>query len=56
MFANNISISHPWDEEEISAGKDWFAGSMKRNDDIALRKPECLSKVRAQGMNKKWFH
>jgi hypothetical protein len=53
MFANNRGISHPWDEEEISAVKDWFAGFMERNDDIALRKPEGLSKVRAQGMNKK---
>jgi hypothetical protein len=37
----------------MSAGKDWFAGFMKSNDDIALRKPESLSKARAQGMNKK---
>jgi hypothetical protein len=53
MFANNRGISHPWDEVEMSAGKDWFAGFMKRNDDIALRKPEGLSKARARGMNKK---
>jgi hypothetical protein len=37
----------------MSADKDWFAGFMKRNYDIALRKPEGLSKARAQGMNKK---
>jgi hypothetical protein len=37
----------------MSAGKDWLAGFMKRNDDIALRKPEGLPKARAQGMNKK---
>jgi hypothetical protein len=47
MFANNRGISHPWDKEEMSAGKDWFAGFMKRNDDIALRKLEGLSKARA---------
>jgi hypothetical protein len=42
MFANNRGISHPWDKEEMFAGKDWLAGFMKRNDDIALRKPEGL--------------
>jgi hypothetical protein len=52
MFANNRGISHPWSKEEMSAGKDWFAGFMKRNYDIALRKPQD-SKARAQGMNKK---
>jgi hypothetical protein len=31
----------------------WFAGFLKRNDDVALRKPEGLSKARAQGMNMK---
>jgi hypothetical protein len=34
IFANNRGISHPWDEEEMSAGKDWIAGCMKRNDNI----------------------
>jgi hypothetical protein len=53
MFANNRGISHPWDEAEMSAGKDWFAGFMKSNDDISFRKPEGLSKARVQGMNKK---
>jgi hypothetical protein len=53
MFATNRGISHPWDKEEISAGKDWFAGFMKRNDDVALRKLEVLSKARAQEINKK---
>jgi hypothetical protein len=53
VFANNRGISHPWDKEEMSAAEDWFAGFKKINDDIALRKPEGLSKARAQGMNKK---
>jgi hypothetical protein len=53
VFANNRGISHPWDKEEMSANNDWFTGFMKRNDDIALRKPEGLSKARVQGMNKK---
>jgi hypothetical protein len=35
------------------AGKDWSAGRMKRNDGVALRKPEVLSRTRAQGMKKK---
>jgi hypothetical protein len=38
MFANNRGINHPWDKEEMSAGKDWFAGFMKSNDDIAIEK------------------
>jgi hypothetical protein len=53
VFANNRGISRPWDKDEMSAGKDWFAGFIKINDDIALRKPEVSSKARAQGMNKK---
>jgi hypothetical protein len=44
IFANNRGISHPWDSEEMSACKDWFAGFMKRNDDIALRKLEVCQK------------
>jgi hypothetical protein len=53
MFANNRGISHPWDSEEMSACEDWFACFMKRNDDIALRKLEGLSKAKVQRMNKK---
>jgi hypothetical protein len=52
MFANNRGISHPWDKEDMSAGNYWFSGFIKRNDDIALRKPEGLSNARAQRMNK----
>jgi hypothetical protein len=53
MFANSRGINHSWDKEEMSADKDWFAAFTKSNDDIALRKPEGLSKARAQGINKK---
>jgi hypothetical protein len=52
MFANNRGINHPWEKEEMSAGKDCVARFMKRNHDIALRKPEGLSIARAQGVNK----
>jgi hypothetical protein len=45
-------INHPWDKDKIFAGKDWFSGFLKRND-IALRKPQDLSRERAQVTNQK---
>jgi hypothetical protein len=54
LFANmkSTSINHPWDKDKIFPGKDWFSGFLKRND-IALRKPEGLSRERAQVTNQK---
>jgi hypothetical protein len=48
-------ISQLWDKQKMSADRDWFAGFMKGNDDIALRKPEGLSRARVQGKIKKVF-
>jgi hypothetical protein len=46
------SINYPWDKDKIFPGKDWFSGFLKRNY-IALRKPEGLSRERAQVTNQK---
>jgi hypothetical protein len=50
LFDNNRGISHPWYKQNVSASVDLFTGFMKRNDDVALRKPEGLSSSRAQGI------
>jgi hypothetical protein len=55
VFDSNRGISQLWGEQKMSAGRDWFAGFMERNGNIALRKPEGLSRARAQGKIKKVF-
>ena len=52
LFVNMKGINHPWDKDKIFAGRDWFSGFLKRND-IALRKPEGLSRERAPVTNQK---
>jgi hypothetical protein len=49
LFVNMKGINHSWDKDKIP-GKGWFSGFLKRND-IALRKPEGLSRERAQVTN-----
>lgn len=51
VYAERRNISNPWGTSK-QAGADWFAGFMKRNPDISLRKPEGLSKARASGLTK----
>jgi hypothetical protein len=46
-------MNHPWHKLKKSVGEDYFACFMKRNVNIALRKPEGLSTARAQRMNRK---
>ena len=53
QYANKMNIDHPWNAQEMMAGKDWFTNFLKRNKDISLRKPQSLSKARAEGMSKK---
>ncbi|KAJ4438724.1 hypothetical protein ANN_14671, partial [Periplaneta americana] len=50
-YAMTNNIKHSWDMENMIAGRDWFTGFMRKSD-IRLRKPEGLSKSRAEGMNK----
>ena len=46
--------------QNFVAGKDWWEGVKRRHPDVALRKPEKLSSVRARMMNRevinKYFH
>ena len=53
LFANMKGINHPWGKDTMCAGKDWFSAFLTRNGDIAVRKPEGLSRARAQGLNHK---
>ena len=47
LFANMKGINHPWGKDTKCAGKDWFSAFLTRNGDIAVRKPEGLSRARA---------
>ena len=51
MYAEKRNLKHPWTNQK-AAGADWFTGFMKRHSDLALRKPQGLSRARAEGMNK----
>ena len=46
-------ISHPtkWDDCK-EASEDWLFGFLKRNNTLALRKPERISLARVKGLNK----
>ena len=48
--ANDIDMPRPWRKNE-SAGQDWFAGFMKRNTNLSIRKPERCSKAREAAVN-----
>jgi hypothetical protein len=52
LFASLKCINHLWHNDEMSAGKDWFSGFLKINEDIVLKKSESLSRGRAQALNK----
>jgi hypothetical protein len=51
LFAGMKDINHLWDNDALTAGKNWFSDFLKRNGDIALKKTESLSRTRAQGLN-----
>lgn len=47
---NNIKIPPHW-EKNGKAGKDWFIGFRKRNQNLTLRKPENCSLTRCTSFN-----
>jgi hypothetical protein len=51
-LAETNSLKHPWDGEKKITGVDCFCAFMKKNTNLSLRKPEGLSRVRAEGLNK----
>jgi hypothetical protein len=53
LFANMKGINHPWGKDTMCSGKAWFSAFLKRNGDMAVRKPEGLSRTGAQGLNHK---
>lgn len=44
--------AHPFKECMNMAGRDWLVGFLKRNPQLAIRKPESTSAARAAGFNK----
>ncbi|KAJ4452001.1 hypothetical protein ANN_03487 [Periplaneta americana] len=52
QLAEALGIKHYWNSEEKVAGVDWFRAFLKRNSGLSLRKPEGLSRARAEGLCK----
>ena len=52
-FAEMNQIKHPWNLENKVAGIDWFRAFMRRHENLSIRKPEGLSRARAQGLNRR---
>lgn len=50
LVAKNLKLEHPF--KNGSAGKDWFSGFKKRNQDITIRKPQKISTQRSKGMER----
>lgn len=44
------NISHPFNQDNRLAGRDWVTSFLARQKTLSLRKPEALSLCRAQGM------
>lgn len=51
-LAEKNNLKHPWNLESKVAGIDWFRAFVKRHTHLSLRKPEGLSRARAEGLNK----
>jgi hypothetical protein len=51
-LAEANSLKYPWDGEKKIAGVDSFRTFMERYTNLSLRKPEGLSRARAEGQNK----
>jgi hypothetical protein len=51
-FAEKNSIKHPFNTVTKLAGKDWYYGFLRRNNDMSLRKPEPTSLNRINAFNK----
>ena len=52
-FLQKVSRPHPFKEKP---GYDWWAGFLKRWPQLAERKPQHLSKKRAEGANYETIH
>ncbi|KAJ4442643.1 hypothetical protein ANN_04232 [Periplaneta americana] len=52
QLAEALGIIHNWNSEDKVAGVDRFRAFLKRNSGLSLRKPEGLSRARAEGLCK----
>jgi len=52
QLAEKNNLKHPFQKDNLKAGKDWLYGFMKRHTDLSLRQPEATSAARASGFNK----
>ena len=50
-IATQNNLSHPFNDENKMAGKDWLAGFLKRHPQISIRNPEPTSMNRAVAFN-----
>lgn len=51
-FAILHNVKHSFNTEEKMAEQGWFYRFKTRNTNITIRKPECLSRARINGMKK----
>lgn len=51
-FAEGSQVKHPWNTKNRVAGIDWFLAFLTRHSNSSVREPECLSRARAQELNR----
>jgi len=56
QFAKRNSIDNKFNEENSSAGRDWFLAFMRRHPQLSLRQAQGISYARAECMNKPMVH
>jgi len=59
-IAEKLQLTHPFNNDEKKAGKDWLSSFLVRHPELSVRNPEATSMNRATAFNKpsvdKFFH